>query len=148
MQDLKIWIFSLIAASLICSIVDFLLPAKKQKIPHIILNIFLILCILSPLKKIKFNEIMPNLNTNEKIEKQIGLNIEKITKINVKKIIEKEIETMGAKVKSLDIYIEDSQTIVCKIFLLSGQENAEKIRKNIEDKFKNCTHRIKILFQN
>ncbi|MDR1240774.1 MAG: hypothetical protein LBK29_02755 [Oscillospiraceae bacterium] len=142
MQNLKIWIFSLIVAALICSVTDFFLPVNKQKIFRIILNIFLVLCILSPLKKIKFNEIVPNLNTSEKFKTQTNLKIEKIVKANVKRLIEKKI---GDKAKILDICIDenDDQTVICKMLLLSEQENAEKIRKKIEDEFK-----VKVRFEN
>ncbi|MCL2311941.1 MAG: hypothetical protein FWC41_05570, partial [Firmicutes bacterium] len=140
MNFIKSWAFTVVTGSLICTLIEFVLPECHQKrIANTVLNVFFILCILYPFKKF---EIQKNFNffklDEQKIENKLESRFKFVAKKNIANQIKIFLEKNGAKAKSIIIHINESARppVTCEIIFEEGVENKKILSEKIKNEFK------------
>ena len=134
MYCLKSWILTLFISSSICIICEFIvLKGEFEKIIKTVLNVFLLLNILYPLKYInlKINNINLYLK-DHKIENKLDNRIQKLSEKYIREKINKFLKEKSIKPKKLNICITGDEKIKCEISLSKGDE---KILDELKEKF-------------
>ena len=134
MYYLKSWILTLFISSSVCVICEFIvLKGEFEKIIKTVLNVFLLLNILYPLKHIDLKICNIKLNVkNHKIENKLNNRIQKLSEKYIKEKIITFLQEKSIKPKKLNICINGDEKIKCEISLGKGDE---KILDELKEKF-------------
>lgn len=121
---MKKWCEGLIVAIIISIIIEMLIPENKtKKYIKVIIGIYIIFVILSPLFKIfdyKFDEL--NIFEFETTSSDIHDEIKDVYVIGIEQSIKKEIEELGFLVGEINLFIDEKY------------ENIEKIELKVKEK--------------
>lgn len=148
MDAVKTWCTLVCSATIICSIIEFLIPPGKiSKSINIVLSSFMLCCIILPFsskskfKKIDFNNIFKEKNKNsEKTKNNISEQALIIAQKNIESIIKGLLKDNNIFFEKVEIFMDRNADncilmIRCKIYIpKNSKPNIEKIKSEVENK--------------
>ena len=149
MKEIQQWSALICLTSIICIIIELILPpGKMEKTMQMVLGLFMLCAVISPIKnifKLKFDFAYSKQNIiNEKLDFLNGINsqIESIAQDNIRNIVVENLKDIKIHPKKVEIFMDTNQDncisiIKCKIFLKKEDlELANKAKSMIENKLK------------
>lgn len=146
---LNSWSALICGSSMVCILIELLLPpGKMEKTVRIVLNVFFLCVLIFSIKSIKkinfkFDKIALDGNSQKtQFLQNVNNQLEDASKENVKAVVRGALRAEGIKPQNLEIFMNNMEPngipiIKCKVHILKNQMGlASKIKNEIQTKFK------------
>ena len=149
MKYIKNWSVLICLTSKICIIIELVLPpGKMEKTMKMVLGLFTLCAVMSPIKGLSNIKINFNMANKDFMDDKLGFlnninsQIESIAQDNIKAIILNTLKDIKINPKNIEIFMDTNEDncisiIKCKIFLNKEYlDLADKAKNTIESKLK------------
>jgi hypothetical protein len=141
MQSVKIWAFSLCAAAVMSALIQMLAPKSQQKSLSLVVNLFLLLCLLSPLSGLR-RASLPEMPNSQEVAQTAGVKADALYAGEIQRQIaaaaSEKLRSLGiiAREVRIDIIISEDEFSIDGVRVLldeSDSRRAAQAKEALED---------------